>query len=109
VHELGIALELVDIVSERAAGARVKRVVVEVGVLTAVLPDALDHAFGLVCEGTPLAGAALDIVAEPARGRCRACALESKHTSLVVRCACGAWDFEWLSGSELRVRELEVA
>jgi hydrogenase nickel incorporation protein HypA/HybF len=109
VHELGIALELVDIVSERAAGARVKRVVVEVGVLTAVLPDALDHAFGLVCEGTPLAGAELDIVAEPARGRCRACALESKHRSLVVRCACGAWDFEWLSGSELRVRELEVA
>lgn len=109
MHELGIALELANIVNERAAGARVKRVVVEIGALTAVLPDALDQAFVLVCEGTPLAGAALQIVAEPALGRCRSCTLESKHTSLVGRCSCGAWDFEWLSGSELRVRELEVA
>src|SRR5262245_53349736 len=109
MHELGIALELIDIVNERAAGARVKRVVGEVGVLTAVLPDALDQAVGLVSEGKPLAGAALDIVAEPALGRCRSCTLESKQTSLVARCACGAWDFDWLSGSELRVRELEVA
>src|SRR5262245_57027355 len=98
MHELGIALELVDAVTERAAGARVKRVVVEVGLLAAVLPDALDFCFGLACEGTPIEGAALSIVAEPARARCRACAEESRRTSLVARCACGEWDFEWLSG-----------
>ena len=41
MHELGIAMEVVDAVAARAAGARVKRVVLEVGALTAVLPDAL--------------------------------------------------------------------
>lgn len=109
MHELGIALELVDMVTERAAGARVKRVVVEIGVLTAVLPDALDQCFSLATEGTPLAGATLSIVAEPARARCRSCGLESSQTSLVARCVCGEWDFDWLSGSELTLRELEVA
>jgi hydrogenase nickel incorporation protein HypA/HybF len=109
MHELGIALELVDLVTERARGARVKRVVVEVGVLTAVLPEALHRCFELACEGTALAGATLGVISEPARARCRACSLESRQTSLVARCDCGAWDFEWLSGSELRVRELEVS
>jgi hydrogenase nickel incorporation protein HypA/HybF len=109
MHELGLALELVDVVTKRAAGAQVKRVTVEVGVLTAVLPDALEFCFGLAVEGTPMAGATLSIVREPALARCRSCTLESHQTSLVARCACGAWDFEWLSGSELRVCKLEVA
>jgi hydrogenase nickel incorporation protein HypA/HybF len=109
MHELGIALELAELVMQRAAGARVTRVVVEIGVLTAVLPEALDHCFSLACEGTPIEGAALSVVAEPARALCRACGTESRQASVIARCACGAWDFEWLSGSELRVRELEVA
>jgi hydrogenase nickel incorporation protein HypA/HybF len=109
MHELGIALDLIDVVTRRAAGARVKRVVVEVGILTAVLPDALGFCFRVASEGTLADGAALSIVAEPAKARCRACSLESEQTSVVARCTCGAWDFDWLSGSELRVRELEVA
>jgi Zn finger protein HypA/HybF involved in hydrogenase expression len=41
VHELGVALELVDAIAARAAGARVRRVVLEIGPLSSVLPDAL--------------------------------------------------------------------
>ena len=62
MHELGIALEVVDIVTRRAAGARVKRVVLEIGALTAVLPDALSFSFQLASVGTSAEGAELTIV-----------------------------------------------
>jgi hydrogenase nickel incorporation protein HypA/HybF len=62
MHELGLALEIVDIVTRRAAGAKVRRVVVEVGALAAVLPDALAFSFQLASDGTSAAGAELSIV-----------------------------------------------
>ena len=40
MHELALAVDVVAIASRRAAGARVHRVVLEVGKLAAVLPDA---------------------------------------------------------------------
>jgi hydrogenase nickel incorporation protein HypA/HybF len=62
MHELGLALEIVEIVTRRAAGAKVRRVVVEVGALAAVLPDALAFSFQLASDGTSAAGAELSIV-----------------------------------------------
>ena len=62
MHELGLALEVLDIVTRRAAGASIKRVVVEIGALAAVLPDALAFSFQLASEGTSAAGAELQIV-----------------------------------------------
>ena len=52
MHELGMAQEIVAMVSERAGGSRVTRVVLEVGKLAAVLPDALRFCFDLCVEGT---------------------------------------------------------
>ena len=54
MHELGIVQEVVAIASESADGRRVRRVVLEIGALTAVVPDALRFAFDLVAEGTPV-------------------------------------------------------
>ena len=108
MHELALAMEVVDIVNRRAEGARVQRVVVEVGVLAAVLPDALRFCFEIASAGTSAADATLAIVERKAEGRCRACALLSEQSHILNRCDCGASDFEWLSGSELKVSEMEV-
>jgi hydrogenase nickel incorporation protein HypA/HybF len=108
MHELGITQEIVAIATDRAGGAPVKRILVEIGRLTAVLPDAVRFCFDLCAEGTPLAGAALEIVEVPARGRCRACRAEQAFTVPFGVCACGATDFEWLTGEELRVTLVEV-
>jgi hydrogenase nickel incorporation protein HypA/HybF len=109
MHELGLALEIVDLVAGRAAGSRVKSVLVGVGVLSAVEPDALGFCFELATEGTPLAGAELRVQSEAAQARCRTCGLASTQSHILARCACGASDFEWLTGSELKVLEVEVA
>lgn len=65
MHELGILQQVVEIVGERSGGARVKRVVLEVGTFTCVLPDALRFCFDLATEGTVMEGAELTIVESP--------------------------------------------
>jgi hydrogenase nickel incorporation protein HypA/HybF len=108
MHELGIAQEIIAAVGEASGGARVARVVVEVGRLQAVVPDALRFCFDLACEGTVLEGAALDIVEVPGRARCRACGSESAFDQPWGLCGCGSGDLEWLSGSELVIKAMEV-
>lgn len=108
MHELGITQEIVDIVSQHAGGSRVKRVVVEIGRLTAVLPDAVRFCFDLCSEGTVAEGATLQIVETPGRARCRSCSAELSLDRPFGRCACGCSELDWLAGEELRVTELEV-
>jgi len=62
VHELSITRNVVAIVSERAEGQRVTRVRLEIGRLTAVMPDSIRFCFDICAQGTPLAGAELEIV-----------------------------------------------
>lgn len=109
MHELGVALELVDAIAARAKGSRVQRVVLEVGALSSVLPDALSFCFELATEGTVVEGAALELRSVAARARCRSCERELLLARASERCPCGAYDLEWLSGEALTILELEVA
>jgi hydrogenase nickel incorporation protein HypA/HybF len=109
VHELAIAEEIVAIVTERTSAAKVRRIVVEIGRLSLVMPDALRFCFDLATAGTVAEGARLDIVEEPGRARCRACEGEVVLDRPLGRCACGGSDLEWLAGEELRIREVELA
>jgi hydrogenase nickel incorporation protein HypA/HybF len=109
VHELGITQQIVEIALERAGAGRVTRVVVEIGKLSAVLPDAVRFCFELCCEGTPLEGARLEILEPPGRARCRACQGEVVLDRPFGRCGCGSSDLDWISGEQLLIRELTVA
>jgi len=108
MHELGITQEIVAIVTEHARGARVKRVVLEIGALTAVLPDAVEFCFDLCMEGTPAEGALLQIITISGRARCRQCGNEIALDQPWGLCSCGSSDLERLSGDELRIKEIEV-
>jgi hydrogenase nickel incorporation protein HypA/HybF len=61
MHELGITRNIVAIVTEHAGGARVKRVSLEIGKLSAVLPDAIRFCFDVCSRDTLLEGAELTI------------------------------------------------
>jgi hydrogenase nickel incorporation protein HypA/HybF len=62
MHELGITRNIVAIVGEAARGRRVTRVTLHVGQLAGVEPRAIAFCFDVVARGTPVEGAALDIV-----------------------------------------------
>jgi hydrogenase nickel incorporation protein HypA/HybF len=108
MHELGIVTEVVAAVEGRAAGRRVRRVVLQIGQLTAIAPDAVRFCFDLVAEGTAVEGAVLEIVETPGRARCRACDSEIGVAWPIFACACGAVDLDVLAGDEVLIREMEV-
>jgi hydrogenase nickel incorporation protein HypA/HybF len=62
MHELSITQDIIDIVGEAARSERVVRVVLEVGKLAGVVPEAIGFCFDVASRGTPVEGAALSIV-----------------------------------------------
>ena len=109
MHELAITQEIIEIVQERAGARKVSRVVIEIGKLSAVLPDAVRFCFDLCAEGTPVEGAVLEIEEPAGRARCRVCGGEVALDRPFGRCGCGSTDLDWISGEELRIRTMEVA
>ncbi|HKH16430.1 MAG TPA: hydrogenase maturation nickel metallochaperone HypA [Solirubrobacteraceae bacterium] len=109
MHELALAESVVAIASRHAAGRRVARVELRVGHLRQVVPAALEFAFELVAQGTPLDGAELLIEDVAVAGRCRGCGAESELPGFPLACAaCGGLDLELLRGDELLVEALEL-
>ena len=111
MHELALTQGIVDLVTQvgRHEGLhRVTRVVVEVGVAAAVVPDALTFCFDIVAADTIASGAELAIETVELRAACRACGAEFEPASLVSACPdCGAYGPRLLSGRELRVKSLD--
>jgi hydrogenase nickel incorporation protein HypA/HybF len=109
MHEVALIESILDAVRARLGQRRVVRVRLEIGRLMAVSPDAMRFAFASCTEGTPLAGARLEIDEIAARGRCRACARAGRLDGVVALCPCGSADVELLAGQELNIKEVEVA
>jgi hydrogenase nickel incorporation protein HypA/HybF len=110
MHELAIAESIVEGVDARLGGAVAARVVVEVGALACVEPDAIRFCFSACARGTAVEGATLEIVEIPARARCRGCgAGDVAVDPRIPLCPCGSADLELVSGDALRVREVELA
>ena len=64
MHELSIALDLVDVAQEELArhgGERIRAVHIELGPLAGVAREALMFSFGIACEGTAAEGSRLII------------------------------------------------
>jgi hydrogenase nickel incorporation protein HypA/HybF len=108
MHELSLATAVVDACAERAAGARVLRVRVEVGQLAAVLPDALRFCFDVCAQGTAVEGAKLEILETPGRAVCGTCGGKVALASPFGRCDCGGV-LRIVAGDGLRVKDMEIA
>ena len=109
MHELGITENIVAIAVEYAEGFPVKQVTLEIGQLSAVMPDAIRFCFDVCCRGTVLEGATLEIIEVPGLGRCRQCGREMSLTQPFGICdRCNSVEIEILQGEELKIKEMEV-
>lgn len=108
MHELGITRNIVAIVSEKAQSAKVIRVTLEIGKLSAIMPDAIRFCFDIVAKDTVLDGATLEIREIPGRGRCRDCRKETALEQLFGRCECGSNSIDCIAGEELNIKEMVV-
>lgn len=108
MHELAIGQSIVAAVTERLGEERVRRLVLEVGQLSGVVPDALRFCFDLCTRDTPVEGAELEIREVGGLARCDACGREVELAAPFGVCACGSPGLEVLRGRELRIKEVEV-
>jgi hydrogenase nickel incorporation protein HypA/HybF len=109
MHELSIAESIVSIADRHAGGRKVVKVEVKVGHLRQVVPSALEFAFGLVAQGTPVEGADLELEEVPAAGLCRNCGREGTLAAFPFTCpGCGGMDLQVTQGEELLVDSLEL-
>jgi hydrogenase nickel incorporation protein HypA/HybF len=108
MHELSIANSVVEICAEQAHGARVRRVTLEIGQLSAVLPEAIRFCFDVCAKDTVVEGAALEIVEMPGQARCLVCGATLDVAVPFGRCTCGSENLELISGQQLKIRQMEV-
>lgn len=88
---------------------RVKTVVLEIGQLSSVEPEAMRFCFDAVAHGSVAEGAALEIQEVPGEGLCFNCSRTVRLAALYDPCpACGGYPVQATGGTEMRVKELEV-
>jgi hydrogenase nickel incorporation protein HypA/HybF len=113
VHELSIALSIVEMVEEESArldGCRVAAVHLRVGRLSGVVAPALLASYELACEDTLLAGSRLVIEDVPVVARCEVCDARRPVRSIQDLCCevCGTPATDIVEGRELLVTALET-
>ena len=108
MHEFAITCNIVELVAQAAEGRRVRRVTLEIGRLSGVLPDSIAFCFPEVARGTDAEEASLDIREIEALARCEACGEEFATPSLLTICPCGSLSFERVKGHELNIKSIEI-
>jgi hydrogenase nickel incorporation protein HypA/HybF len=86
----------------------VKRVALEIGKLSAIMPNAVRFCFDICAKGTVVEGATLEILEIAGLGKCKVCGGNVELKQLVGRCVCGSNDLQIIAGEELKVKEMEV-
>ncbi|MBF2004029.1 hydrogenase maturation nickel metallochaperone HypA [Chlorogloeopsis fritschii PCC 9212] len=108
MHELGITQNIIAIVAEHAQGSKVQRVLLEIGKLSAIMPDAIRFCFDICSQGTVLEGAKLEILETPGLGKCRECGATIPLEQPFGKCQCGSTQIDLIAGEELKIKEIEI-
>jgi hydrogenase nickel incorporation protein HypA/HybF len=113
MHELSIALALVEMASEesvRLGDVRVDALHVRIGPLSGVVKEALRFSFDLAIAGSPIEGARIEFEEVPLTVFCESCCCErTLEHAQHLRCpVCHALAPDVRSGRELQLAALEV-
>jgi hydrogenase nickel incorporation protein HypA/HybF len=113
MHELSIAMSIVDLASEEAelrGASGVDVVYLRLGPLSGVVKEALLFSYEIACQQTPLAGSKLLIEEAPIIANCPTCHDRRTVQSIQSLCCveCGTPTPEILEGRELMVTALEL-
>ncbi len=107
MHEASIVAEMLGLAEgacRKAGCTRIRRLVVRAGILSSVVPEALEFAFSALKPGTLAAEAVLEVERVPAAAWCGHCGREFEAEDVVVSCpTCGR-----VSGDLRRGRELDL-
>lgn len=112
MHELSIALNILDAVAdeaERRGGAEISAIHVRIGPFSEVVKESLLSAYELAREDSPLAEARLVVEEVPLVVYCDSCRAEQAVQSMQALCcpSCGT-PARLVRGNELEITALEI-
>jgi hydrogenase nickel incorporation protein HypA/HybF len=114
MHELSIALSIIDIVSEQCLKRgfeKIDSINVRIGRASGIMPDALVFAFEAIKEGSRAGDAVLHIEEVPVTGHCAVCDRDfTSEEEFVFACpVCKGGSFKIISGREMDIIDMEVS
>ncbi|WPX40713.1 hydrogenase maturation nickel metallochaperone HypA [Akkermansia sp. N21116] len=111
MHEAGIvagALSMAREIAVGKGGRRITRMVLTVGSLSSVVPEALENAFRALSHGTMAEGASLEVEWVEACCRCSTCGSDFEFAGNGYVCpGCGEPSMVILRGRELELKTVE--
>ncbi|QDU99171.1 hydrogenase maturation nickel metallochaperone HypA/HybF [Lignipirellula cremea] len=113
MHELSIALSILDIAAEESAqrdGAAIRAIHIRLGPLSGVVNTALLSAFELARESCPWGDVRLVVEETPLRIFCEACQCEQTVASIQLMCCpvCDRPSGDIRSGREMEIVAMEI-
>jgi hydrogenase nickel incorporation protein HypA/HybF len=113
MHEMSLAegvLQLIEDAAREQHFAQVTTVWLEIGQLSGVEVEAMKFCFDAVTRDSVADGARLEIVSVPGVGWCMTCSKPVPMAEVFGECPqCGGYQLQVTGGTEMRVKELEVA
>lgn len=109
MHELSIALSIVEIVEEHARGMEspVSEVELEIGSMSGVVIEALQFALEEAVKGSAMEQAAIKITEVQAIMKCESCGHEFTPTDVIEPCPeCGYPYSDVIRGMEMKVKRI---
>ncbi len=112
MHEMSIAQSLVEIIRDEMIKNHAKTlrsVRLQVGEMSAIVPQSLSFCFEVITAGTEMEGARLLMEVIPVEGACRGCGERFRIKEFEFLCpSCGSTAVAAISGQELTIVEIEV-
>lgn len=112
MHELGLALHMLDIVKDAAEKNHVravKGIKVKVGAYSGVVPELITECFGPASMGTVAEGAVLTYVSVPVTVSCASCGKTGEVKEHDFTCPfCGSDQIRLVTGREFYIDSIEA-
>jgi hydrogenase nickel incorporation protein HypA/HybF len=107
MHELSLALEVIDLAAREAEKNEVtviREIMIEIGDLSGVEAEAFELALELLVKDSVLEKASRKIIRTPGIGKCLTCDLEFEMKQMLTTCpVCLCYPSEITGGREFRV------
>ena len=112
MHEMSLAINIVDIAVDEAVKAKAKTITdieVEVGSLAGVMLEALSFCLEAAARSTLAHAATFTLIPVPGRGLCLACQHEVEISEFPAQCPdCGGLGVTISTGTELKIRSISI-
>lgn len=112
MHELSVAQNIIEIVTEFAKknnADRVTEVTLDIGAVFGIIPENLEFAWDISVKNTIIEGAKLKINFIKAKALCLDCKKEFDMVDIYTMCEfCGSLKFDIIQGKELKVKSIII-